>query len=279
MKKLKLMSLMLFVSIFGASMYITGCSDGYIGNEDGLYDLESRGGNNGKNGKKGMQNGNYGKSNMDLCTCIRDEYPVEDLSDIERSSLEKMREEEKLARDVYIKLYEKWDLKVFDNISNAEQRHMDAILCLMDKYDIEDPAGDNPIGIFTDSNLQVLFDNLVNQGSESIKAALQVGATIEDLDIFDLIELSKSVDNKDILAVFNDLTKGSRNHMRAFYGQLLINDSDYTPQYIDKELFDSIIHSDRERGGTICSNNSGNKRGGKGKNKGKGKKGGKGNRK
>lgn len=38
-----------------------------------------------------------------------------------------MREEEKLARDVYITLYEKWGIPVFNNISNRESDHNDLI--------------------------------------------------------------------------------------------------------------------------------------------------------
>jgi len=266
MKKVRIISMLMFVSIFGVSMYLTGCSDDYTNTENGYSELDSRGGKNGNKGKKGKPD----KSSKDLCACINDNFPLEELSDVERSSLEKMREEEKLARDVYLTLYEKWNLNVFNNISKAEQRHMDAILCLMDKYDIEDPAKDKPIGIFVDNDLQSLYNNLIEQGSESVVAAITVGTTIEDLDIFDLMELSKAVDNKDILAVFNNLTKGSRNHMRAFYSQLLSNNGNYTVQFITEDLFENIISSDRERGGSICNNSSSNGRKG---NKGRGRKG------
>ena len=34
-----------------------------------------------------------------------------------------MREEEKLARDVYLALYEKWGIRTFLNIAKAEQQH------------------------------------------------------------------------------------------------------------------------------------------------------------
>ena len=45
--------------------------------------------------------------------------------------LKHMREEEKLARDVYKHFYLKYELPIFDNISNAEQRHMDCILKIL----------------------------------------------------------------------------------------------------------------------------------------------------
>ena len=42
-----------------------------------------------------------------------------------------MKEEEKLARDVYTVLYEKWGTMIFSNISRAEETHMNAVLYLM----------------------------------------------------------------------------------------------------------------------------------------------------
>ena len=50
--------------------------------------------------------------------------------------------------------------------------------------------------------------------------ALIVGATVEDLDIKDLIDLLNKTDNPDIILVYNNLNKGSRNHLRAFIAQI-----------------------------------------------------------
>ena len=162
--------------------------------------------------------------------------------------LVQMREEEKLARDVYDALYEKWGLKVFDNISNSEQTHMDAILKLLEAYNIPDPALAEP-GQFSSSTLQDLYYALVEKGSASLVDALTVGATIEDLDIYDLEEFGSKTDNEAILATFEHLTCGSRNHMRAFVSQLLAQGASYTPAYISQAEFDEIISSTGEHCG------------------------------
>ena len=201
---------------------------------------------------------------FDMCSCIESNFPVEELSDIEIAGLNQMREEEKLARDVYLTLFTSWNQKVFDNISKAEQRHMDAILCLLNKYDIPDPVENNDIGVFTDDDIQSLYNTLIEQGNQSLVSALTVGAIIEDLDIYDLIEISGKIDNQDILAVFNELTKGSRNHMRAFVSQLSLQNESYSPQYITNDLFNSIINSGMERGGSICNNSGNSNNGNKG---------------
>ena len=76
-------------------------------------------------------------------------------------------EEEKLARDVYLYLYNKWNLKVFKNISSAEQTHMDAVKGLIERYSPEDPTANEGIGIFKDQKIQKLYEELTTEGSKS----------------------------------------------------------------------------------------------------------------
>jgi hypothetical protein len=173
-------------------------------------------------------------------------FPKEALSTDETNSLLVMREEEKLAYDVYTTLYKKWGLAVFNNISSSEITHTTAVLTLMNRFNIADPVGNNAVGIFENSTLQALYNQLVAQGSISITEAVKVGATIEDLDIFDLHEWQKKVDNQDINFVYDNLTKGSRNHLRSFYGQVLNQNSTYKAQYITQTEFDAIIDSPKE---------------------------------
>ena len=129
---------------------------------------------------------NNGNINIANLQAQINSLPKEPLNPAELASLAFMREEEKLARDVYITLFNKWGVKIFTNISNSEQKHMDAILLLLNKYSITDPAGSNAVGVFTNSTLQNFYTQLVAQGNTSVLEAYKVGATIEDLDIFDL---------------------------------------------------------------------------------------------
>lgn len=178
--------------------------------------------------------------------------PVEDLSDQETEHLQLMREEEYLARDVYIYMYNLYNLPVFNNISKAEQFHTSAIKILLDKYDLDDPGENHTPGVFQNETLQNLYNTLIESGSQSLADALVVGATIEDLDISDLEECMTDVDNEDITLVFSNLTKGSRNHLRAFTRNLDIQNITYTPQYISQEEFDEIVNSSWEIGNGIC---------------------------
>jgi len=174
--------------------------------------------------------------------------PKSDLSEEEKAGLILMREEEKLARDVYITLGEKWGLPMFYNISRAEQVHTNAVKDLLERYDIEDPVENDDKGFFTSPKLKELYNSLVKQGSTSLMDALIVGATIEDLDIKDLDELIAKTDNEDIIVTYKNLNKGSRNHMRAFSRQINNRGDSYSPQFISGSEYAGILNSSHERG-------------------------------
>ncbi len=174
--------------------------------------------------------------------------PIETLSTKERDGLIMMREEEKLAHDVYVTLYEKWGVNVFSNIARSELTHTESVRYLLERYNIEDPVKDNTFGVFSSKAFSDLYVNLVSKGQESLVSALMVGATIEDLDIKDLNELSTKVDNKDILEIYTNLTRGSRNHLRSFSKQLAKQGETYSAQYLTQEEINNILNSSQERG-------------------------------
>ena len=174
--------------------------------------------------------------------------PLETLSSEEVNDLLHMREEEKLARDVYLTLSEHYSLPIFKNIARAEQRHMDAIKSLLHKYGIEDPVKDDSIGVFQNEDLQNLYYQLVDKGEQSLVDALEVGATIEDLDIKDLEDAIQRTDNQDISIVYQNLMKGSRNHLRSFTRILKRLGITYEPQYISPEEYEEIVSTPHEIG-------------------------------
>lgn len=93
-----------------------------------------------------------------------------------------VREEEKLARDVYLAIYQKWGLSVFGKIARSEQRYMNIIGRLIKKYGLEDPVTDK-IEVFKNKKIQSLYTSLVTQGEKSVIEALKIGATIEEMYI------------------------------------------------------------------------------------------------
>lgn len=193
-----------------------------------------------------------------------------ELSKDEAADLIFMREEEKLARDVYLMLGDKWGMQIFSNIASSEETHTEAIHTLLERYDLEDPAK-TARGEFTNPDLQKLYTELVTEGNKSLAAALTVGATIEDLDIRDIEAAIARTDNADIQTVYENLERGSRNHLRAFNRQLIATTgAAYEPQYMSEAEFNAIIESETERGGGAGNGGNGNGAGGQGNGHGQG---------
>ena len=170
------------------------------------------------------------------------------LSDVELDDLLHLAEEEKLARDVYLYAYEIHGLSVSKNISKSEQTHMDKVIETLASNGIDDPTHPDQ-GLFYNETLQELYDQLTAQVDSSLLDALLVGATIEDLDIFDIDEFLAHTTNEELIAMYENLTCGSRNHMRAYYRQIKAQNSDYTPQYISQTELDAIIAANHEKCG------------------------------
>lgn len=170
-----------------------------------------------------------------------EDLPMQDIDDQELEGLLLMREEEKLARDVYQTLGEMWNMPVFFNISQSEGTHMEAVKALLDRYDIQDPVGEDVPGEFTDPELQALYDDLTAQGSESLEAALSIGAAVEDLDIKDLSDLLEETDNQDITVVYENLLRGSENHIRSFTRLIESQGGSYEAQYISDEQLAAVL--------------------------------------
>jgi hypothetical protein len=173
--------------------------------------------------------------------------PTETLSAAEQNSLIYMREEEKLAGDVYAKLGTTWGLKVFTNISASESTHAEAVRQLLVRYNLADPAANLGAGVYANAILQGLYTQLVAAGSVSLIEGLKVGAAIEELDMLDINTHLKTVDNQDIKVVYDNLLKGSRNHLRSFYKTLLQQGGTYTAQYLTQAEFDAIVNSAVEK--------------------------------
>ena len=197
---------------------------------------------------KGKLVGSNGDVNVSLMYSNINALPKQPISEEEKEGLIEMREEEKLARDVYLTLYDKWNLQIFKNIANSEQTHTDSVKYLLDRYGIPDLVKSDEIGKFSNPKFEQLYKDLVEKGSKSEVDALMVGATIEVLDIADLEHWLNRTDNEDIKFVYENLMKGSRNHLRAFVRMLNNYGANYSPQYISKEEYEQIINSQMERG-------------------------------
>ena len=184
-----------------------------------------------------------------------------------------MREEEKVAHDLYLTLSEYYaTTPAFKNIARAEQNHMAAILTVLTSYAIEDPASSEN-GVFNNADLQALYDTLLEKGKVSLVEALTVGAMVEETDILDLEKVYETNPGDDLKILAEALNLGSRNHLRAFARVLNTNGVVYVPVALSADDYTAIISSGWEKGNALCTGDQigSGKKYGKGSGKGSGK--------
>ena len=127
-----------------------------------------------------------------------------------------MVQEEKMARDLYLEFAEEYGARQFTNIARSEQKHMDAVRVLLDRYNIADPTQGDAIGEFDNTRIQALYDELHAKGMESLAKAAKVGITVEKVDIADINDMLEDKPAADITTVLKNLKAGSSNHLGAF---------------------------------------------------------------
>ena len=142
------------------------------------------------------------------------------LTDTEKTWLLFMREEEKMARDVYQALAGKYNLRVFANIAQSEQRHFDSTGILINCYGLTDPAEGKAAGEFTNSGIQTLYNSLTTPGAATLVEALRAGVTIEAKDIEDLKVAIANAQNTELIKVYSSLLSGSERHLDLFNSHL-----------------------------------------------------------
>ena len=190
------------------------------------------------------------------------------LDAVEASHLTFMREEEKLARDVYLTLAALYpNQSVFDTIATtSEQTHTDTLRDKLALFNLPDPnpdANDLPdsIGVFLGAEWGWYFTEkfaaLTAMGSTSELSALYVGAFIEELDMRDIGICPQVMvdggypnpcgleytDASALRNAYRSLIDGSENHLRAYVGQIeaLIGIGNYEAQYLTQEEVDAIL--------------------------------------
>lgn len=189
---------------------------------------------------------------------------AEVLDNGEETHLIFMREEEKLARDVYLALSSLYaDEQIFATIAeDSEQSHTDTVREMLAYFSINDPNPDTnnlpeSIGIFNGLAYGWYFNEkyiqLINRGSENVLEALYVGAFIEELDMIDITDYPKVIvetdngidisqcglaytDEASIQNMFTNLLDGSKSHLRAYVRNIekIIGAGNYKAQVFKK---------------------------------------------
>jgi hypothetical protein len=162
-------------------------------------------------------------------------------TDSEKADLAYAREEAKLARDLYQKFNEKWNLPILATMARDEQRYMDRVKTLLDALKLPDPALAT-VGEFTNPSLKLTYDSLLGRGMTSASAALSAGAYLEELLIKDLGVRVENVFRLDIIRGLGAVYSGSRSHLLTLFKELKNRGVTYSPQVLSADEFNRIVN-------------------------------------
>ena len=132
-----------------------------------------------------------------------------------------LREEEKLAHDVYAYLDAFYEVRepganIFGRIAMSEARHAQALANQLAAWGLPDPAYEEA-GRFLDPALQAMYDSLIALGEEGAVEALTAGVVIETQDLEDLgAAIQMSLAYPDLVEVYSNLLAASESHLAAF---------------------------------------------------------------
>lgn len=224
------------------------CTQDCLQQDPGTCDQQGLGQRTSRSGIGRRGQGRRGRGNGLRGTGLALGEELVPLTDVEIPLVLAMREEEKLARDVYLTLNNQFPSLIFVRIAASEQRHTDAISRVIATQGLDDPVVDNAIGVFIDPVFAELYVNLVADGSADYIAALTVGALIEEIDIEDLEAALEQVTNPQLKRVFENLLNGSYNHLRAFVAGLEAEGETYEPTFLDEETYAEIINGASVKG-------------------------------
>lgn len=174
---------------------------------------------------------------------------VAPLSAAERAHLVRAREEQKMARDLYMAFAEAYpDARVFRSLEREEGYHMGRVYELLTTYEIPDPVGAHGPGYFEDQELQRLYTAALAEGRTSYAAALRATARVEELDLVDLARALDASTTPALDRVFEQLARGSRRHLRTAVQALAAAGETYAPQHLSREAFDAVLREEAPRG-------------------------------
>lgn len=134
---------------------------------------------------------------------------------LSNAQLTEMREEERMARDLYTQLAASSGEAIFTRIAGAEQRHLDAVERLMTSQGMNPDAAGSTVGRYAVGEVQAAYTGWLSQGRASDQAAYKVGVELETWDVAELKAMKVPSDTTGARVVAA-LLNGSKHHLTAF---------------------------------------------------------------
>lgn len=177
-------------------------------------------------------------------------FTVQSNAGTDEKLLQKMYEEEKMSYDLYTEFFNRWGLKIFDQVRESEAIHMQRINALMGVKELPQGTGvtGGDKGLYENKDIQALYDEYTVLGNISDVTALETAALMEENGISNLRERIKAQTDDRTIKIFAQMERASRNHLKGFVKSLKLSGVEYEPAVLSQSDFDMIINNVTEKG-------------------------------
>ncbi len=165
------------------------------------------------------------------------------ITETEAGDLQLLREEEKLARDLFRDWSDRSEL--FGAVAHSKQLHFEIVGALLQRHQVTDRTLGGE-GLYVFPQLQTLHQELLARGGSTELEALAAGAELHERDLVGLEEAAGRSQLEDVRASLAEIQRGARNHLRGCVEELALQGVDYAPRLLSPEAFAAIINSPRE---------------------------------
>ncbi len=130
-------------------------------------------------------------------------------------ALQYLVQEEKLMRDVFRNLFERYDIYAFKKAADVADEHYDKLMKLLADHGIHIDVPDTK-GVYTSAIFEKLYVDAIEAGSKSLADAMRVGRELESINIMDLKHRDVYKADKCIRDVLDSFIADADKRFRTF---------------------------------------------------------------
>lgn len=168
-------------------------------------------------------------------------FSTEHLSSQEQETIKYLVGSEQLSRDLYQKLFELWELEIFNESYNIEITHYNAVRKFSEIEKLIDADKEDVAGEFSSPYFNRVYKDFSKTANKSFYDAIYVAATMEEMAIFDIMEFEATTSNETLAKMLVNLKYGAMANLRKLNKEILAFGVPYEGKYLEPALLKRIL--------------------------------------
>ena len=147
---------------------------------------------------------------------------AQELNQDEIRDLQRTREEQKMALDLYQEFYMLYDQYIFDRVAERKAEQMQKVKSLLEVYGLSDPISGiiSLRGAYNNLSVQQDYDYFYALGIQSLNEALKASAQVEEQNINTKKNYLRKTENLLLRRTYDNLIRSSEQNLQSFIRNL-----------------------------------------------------------